>query len=62
MQSELRRPCGRDGNGGNISVYWLWRYLDDTSMAAPSVAASIAILTQYLSEGYYHDRIDGWSE
>ena len=41
---------------------WWWRYLDDTSMAAPSVAASIAILTQYLSEGYYHDRIDDWGE
>ena len=41
---------------------WLWRDLDDTSMATPSVSASIAILTQYLNEGYYHNRIDDWSE
>ena len=38
------------------------RDFDDTSMATPSVSASIAILTQYLNEGYYHNRIDGWSE
>ena len=41
---------------------WLWTDLDDTSMATPSVSASIAILTQYLNEGYYHNRIDGWGE
>ena len=62
LRSELRRPCRCGDDGRNISVCWLWRDLDDTSMATPSVSASIAILTQYLNEGYYHNRIDGWGE
>ena len=31
--------------------------MEDTSMATPATASAVAILTQYLNEGYYHGRM-----
>ena len=45
--------------GSNCDDHIDVMYMGGTSMATPATAGAVAILTQYLNEGHYHDSGSG---